>query len=426
MMNRIDIDRRTCLGGLACSSLAGMTSAIAAQPDPKHILLRSSWQTVNIGDIAHTPGVLQLLETYLPNTQVTLWPSRIDNGVDQLLTHRFPELKIASTKDEQAAAFESCDFLLHGSGASLVAQRDVQRWSDQTGKPYGIYGITLPPKKSSSTKATTSQAMRETISVLSGARFVFFRDSRSLAFAKQNGCAAPIMQFGPDGAFACNLRDDAKADAFLAKHDLAAGKFLCCIPRLRYTPYWTIKDVAFDPVKHARNEAMKEHDHAPLREAIVQVVRTTGLKILLCPEDQTQMRVGKEVLYDQLPKDVRSHVVWRPNYWLTGEAISTYCRSAGLFGNEMHSPIMCIGHGVPAIVCRWAEQTSKGYMWEDIGLGEWLFNLDDPDQVKQVVPTVLEMARNPEIAKNKAAAAQQRVQQRQAETMAILRRELKA
>jgi hypothetical protein len=25
--------------------------------------------------------------------------------------------------------------------------------------------------------------------------------------------------------------------------------------------------------KHARNEAMKEHDHAPLRKAIVQVAR---------------------------------------------------------------------------------------------------------------------------------------------------------
>jgi hypothetical protein len=32
----------------------------------KRILLRSSWQTINIGDIAHTPGVLALLERYLP------------------------------------------------------------------------------------------------------------------------------------------------------------------------------------------------------------------------------------------------------------------------------------------------------------------------------------------------------------------------
>jgi hypothetical protein len=29
-----------------------------------HILLVSGWQTVNIGDIAHTPGLIHLLKTY--------------------------------------------------------------------------------------------------------------------------------------------------------------------------------------------------------------------------------------------------------------------------------------------------------------------------------------------------------------------------
>jgi hypothetical protein len=232
------------------------------------------------------------------------------------------------------------------------------------------------------------------------------------------------MEFGPDGAFACDLRDAAKADAFLKEHGLAAGKFLCCIPRLRYTPYWTIKDSPFDPVKHARNEEMKEHDHAQLRQSIVEIVTTTDLKILVCPEDQTQMKVGKELLFDPLSEEIKRRVVWRPDYWLTGEAVSTYVRSAGLFGNEMHSPIMCIGHGIPAIVCRWAEQTSKGYMWEDIGLKDWLFNLDQPSDVVKIVPAVLNMARNSVAARETARVARERVEQRQAETMVVLRREL--
>jgi len=137
-------------------------------------------------------------------------------------------------------------------------------------------------------------------------------------------------------------------------------------------------------VKHARNEAMKEHDHRPLRDALIAVVKETSMKILLCPEDRTQMAVGKELLLDPLPEEVRSKVVWRPDYWLTAEAVSTYVRSAGLFGNEMHSPIMCIRNGIPAIVCRWPEQTTKGFMWEDIGLGDWLFDLDDEARVAQV------------------------------------------
>jgi hypothetical protein len=127
---------------------------------------------------------------------------------------------------------------------------------------------------------------------------------------------------------------------------------------------------------------------------------------------------------DRLPADVRARCVWRESYWLTAEALSTYRRSAGLFGHEMHSPILCIGQGIPAIVCRWAEQTSKGIMWRDIGLGDWLFDLDKEDELARVADTVLAMAKNPAGAKAKAAKAREFVQQRQRETMAVLRKEV--
>jgi hypothetical protein len=412
---------------LASALAMSLTSSLrAAEGRPKRILLRSSWQTVNIGDIAHTPGVLTLLERYLPEAEIQLWPSKVDNGVDELLMTRFPKLKIVQGTDALKTAFKECDFLLHSSGASLVAQGDVIKWIDGTGKPFGIYGITLPMQGSTATKPVSEEAMAKTIGVLNQARFVFFRDSVSMQLAKDKGCKAPVMEFGPDGAFGTDLRDDAAADAFLKANKLEPGKFLCCIPRLRFTPYWVLpeKKSPFDEKKHARNEEMKEHDHAPLRQAIVEVIRNTDLKVLVCPEDQTQMAVGKELLYDKLPDDVKGKAVWRPNYWLTGEAVSTYRRSAGLFGNEMHSPIMCIGQGIPAIVCRWAEQTSKGYMWRDIGLGDWLFNLDDEGEVAKVVPTVLAMAKDPAGSKAKAEKARAFVEKRQRETMGVLKKEL--
>jgi hypothetical protein len=236
------------------------------------------------------------------------------------------------------------------------------------------------------------------------------------------------MEFAPDGAFGTDLKDDARADAFLEKNELQPGRFLCCIPRLRYTPYWVIpeKKTPRDEVKHARNEAMKEHDHAPLRQAIVDVVRHTDMKVLICPEDRTQMAVGRELLYDPLPDDVKRQTVWRPDYWLTGEALSTYLRSAGLFGNEMHSPILCIGQGVPAIVCRWAEQTSKGLMWRDIGLADWLFDFDNEEDVARLPAAVLALARDPAAARAKAAEARRFVQRRQQETMAILGKQFEA
>ena len=411
------MNRRTFLShtSAALTGAALLPALFAAGEKPKRILLRTSWQTVNIGDIAHTPGVLAILQKHLPDAEVRLWPSSVDNGVEEILRARFPKLIILKDAEAKKAAFAECDFMLHGSGPSLVGEKELARWAKETGKPYGVFGITFSATGSASTKPTPEGAISETVQLLSGAKFVYFRDSVSLELAKKKGCTSPVMEFGPDGAFATDLRDDAKADAFLKANALEEEKFLCCIPRLRYTPYWTIpsKKAAFDEKKHARNEAMKEHDCKPLRDAITAVVKNTDLKILLCPEDETQMAVNKEMLFDKLPADIRTRCVWRENYWLTGEALSTYRRSAGLFGHEMHSPIMCIGTGIPAIVCRWAEQTSKGIMWRDIGLGEWLFDLDQENDVARVADSVLAMAKDPAAAKAKAAKAREFVQQRQ-------------
>lgn len=401
----MSISRRCFLAGTVPALIPAL--ATAAEKRPPRLLLRSGWQTVNIGDIAHTPGILALLEKYLPAAEVRLWPSNIGDGVTELLRRRFPKLILAQGKEAQKKAFAECDFLLHGSGASLVATNDVARWRKETGKPYGIYGITFPA------------AEPRAVEVLDGARFAFFRDTVSLELARAHS-KCPVMEFGPDAAFATDLRDDERATRFLKQNGLEAGRFLCCIARLRYTPYWKIRGkqmTAEDDRKHAVNEARKEQDHAPLREAITAVVRRTGMKVLVCPEDRSQMAVGKEMLVDPLPAEVRKGVVWRENYWLTDEALSVYVRSAGLFGNEMHSPIMCVGNGVPAIVCRWAEQTSKGFMWRDIGLGGWLFDMDQAKDRARVAETVLAMASDPKAARARVAEARTIVTRRQAETM---------
>lgn len=417
-------DRRTFLhsataAALAAGSLATVLRAsLAAAGVTKRtakVVLRSSWQTVNIGDIAHTPGVLRLLETYLPEAEVHLWPSKIDAGVKELLLTRFPKLKFVEGAEAQAAALKECDFFLHSSGPALVGRKELARWRRETGKPYGVYGITQGPLDAELTE------------LLSGAKFVYFRDSVSLQRAKEAGVKAPVMEFAPDGAFACDLANEAAAKKFVAENGLEPGKFLCAIPRLRYTPYWIVHPremTAEDKRKHARNEEMKEADHKPLRAAIEAVVRETEMKVLICPEDRSQVAIGKEMLYDRLPADVRKKVVWRDRYWLTDEARSTYLLSAGLFGMEMHSPIMCIGAGVPAIVGRFAEQTSKGLMWRDIGLGDWLFDFDVATEVERYVPTVLALAKNSAAAKAKAAAGRSAVERRQRETMAIVRGEV--
>ena len=135
-------NRRDWLRGLAAlARVPGLASGGTGRAP--RILLRSSWQTVNIGDIGHTPGVIRLLGEYLPDAEVTLWPGNVGNGVEEMLRRNFPKLRFAIRPEEVDQAFAESDFLLHGSGASFVAQKHVARWREETGKPYGIYGITL-------------------------------------------------------------------------------------------------------------------------------------------------------------------------------------------------------------------------------------------------------------------------------------------
>src|SRR5687767_3962415 len=119
------------------------------------LLLRSSWQTVNIGDIAHTPGILRLLERHLPETDVILWPKSLDRGVEPMLRRRFPRLRIVRDAAtwrhpdprpddptvEQAMA--AADLWLHGSGSGINEMADLERWRDATGKPYGAFGVSV-------------------------------------------------------------------------------------------------------------------------------------------------------------------------------------------------------------------------------------------------------------------------------------------
>ncbi len=387
--------------GLALSNVLNATTA-----GEKHILLRNGWQVENIGDIAHTPGMLQLIKEYMPKAKVTFWPHYHVLPVEEvaMLNRDFPDLKIVegvldaagNVHVEVAKVMDTADYFLHGSGPATIGWAEALAFKKLTGKPYGVYGVTY------GLYGTPENEM------LNGAAFVYFRDTVSLELAKKSGIHAPIMGFAPDAAFAYKGKNDKKAKAFLEANNLVKGQFLCCIPKHRATPVWLYpyKGSPFDKARSDRNEAMMEHD----------------LKVLIVAEDLTQTELGKIEVWDKLPKDVQQQTIWRSEFWLPDEALSIYRQSRGLFSLEMHSPIMCIGNGVPALVARWQEQSSKGIMWRDIGLGDWLFDFDNEEELQKFAPKVLEMAKNPTQFKKMAQAAQKRVIEFQKNTMSFLKK----
>jgi polysaccharide pyruvyl transferase WcaK-like protein len=376
------VNRRTFLA----SSLTSLAAAAGAAPPaarPRRLLLRSSWQTVNIGDIAHTPGMLALLEKHRPDDEVTLWPNPLSPEVEKLLTARFPKLRIAGTPAEQDAALEACDFFLHGSGPGLVGRAEAER-ARKAGKPYGFAGITLSDEEITSRRE-----------LLAGAKFVFTRDGDSLQALRKAGIAGPKTGFGPDATFALDLRDDAAADRLLQEHGLEPGKFLCAVPRLRWTPYWEIhpERVKPNPQRSAVNEAFADRDHAKLREAIIAWVTQTRTKVFLVPEMTYAVPRLRPLLYDPLPAEVKPSVAVLDRYWLTAEAASVYARAAAVASLEMHSPIMAVAAGTPAVLLRQPTDTRKGQMWRDIGLDRWIFEIDESTG-RQIAERVAEIGRD--------------------------------
>ncbi|MBC8103680.1 MAG: polysaccharide pyruvyl transferase family protein [Cytophagales bacterium] len=396
----------------------------------RRILLRGSWRTENIGDVGHTPGMLRLIHEYLPGVEVTLWPSDIGNGVEAMLLRAFPRLRIAQTEAELKTALADCDLLLHGSATSLAQTDPIERWIQQGNKPYGVYGITLAPAGDKAQALVFNPGLTDRQrTLLSGARFLYLRDGVSLKFARQAGITCPVIEFGPDSAFGVKLRDDAKAAAFLQDRRLEDGRFLCVIPRLRNTPFWGVgraPQTDFDKHKHAVNEQNKEADFEKVRAALIAFVRETGLKVLLCPECDDHMLLNKVMILDRLPEDVRAKTVWYETFWPMDEAVGVYARALGLLSMDMHSPIMATANGTPAIVCRWWQQTSKGVMWQDIGLGDWLFDLDEEKNGDRITSAVLSLARAPDAARARAAKAMDFVHERQRATMSVMARELQA
>ena len=125
----------------------------------------------------------------------------------------------------------------------------------------------------------------------------------------------------------------------------------------------------------------------------------------------------RPLLYDPLPKDVKPSVAVLDRYWLTAEAASVYARAAAVLSFEMHSPIMAVAAGTPAVLLRQPTDTRKGQMWRDVGLDRWIFEIDDTTG-KEIAERIVEIGRDLPAARKSAAKARKLAHERMAAMVA--------
>lgn len=423
---------------------AFFSSGVAVASQLRHrtkILLRNSWQGINIGDIGHAPGALSLLNRYLPNAEVTLWPKRLEPGPREMMLRGYPRLKIVEgtldgagrpSNPEMAAAWAETDLYISGSGSGFPDSQLAAAFHRATGKPVGVFGVSTDPisgfgpgrdPEGGTLDAIRAKALRLPPTHLGGdiryvadrAAFFFCRDTISVEYLKRQGARSPIVEFGPDTQLGMHLRDDAKGLAFMRSHGLEENRFICVVPRLRYTPYYKLRTqprVPDDDVKDAINARTTDKDHAKLRDLITAYVRYTGHKVMACGEMTYQVPMAKDVLIDPLPAEIKKNVVWRDSFWLPDEAAAIYAKAVAVISVECHSPLIAYRNGTPAFYVRQPTDTCKGQMYRDIGAGEWLFEIDQTDG-KQLWTRLQQIVLDPMLAKRKVQQAMATVETRQ-------------
>jgi hypothetical protein len=376
----------------------------SAEGDGVRILVRSLWQTINIGDVAHAPGTLRALEQHGGSEgspiELSLWVRQIGDRERGMFRRFFPNVRVVEgvlddagepSTPELREEFERAHLLVHGPAASLGAARDLRLWSAATGRPYGVFGVTfdpvthpdwgtLPDLAAKIRGLPAGHLDRERQRLLEDAAFVFCRDTLSLEYLNRQGVKPPVLGFGPDATFMFDVHDDAAAESILQRHGLAEGEFVCVIPRLRYTPYYRIRGTtptAEDLRRERLNATYLDEELAKLRNLITAVVRTTGRRVLLCPEMIYAVELSRSELWEKLPADVQPAVVALPDYWAAEQAAPVYARAHAVVSMECHSPIMSVVAGTPTVYARQPTDTIKGQMWADLGLADSIVELDD-------------------------------------------------
>lgn len=406
-MHEFPSSRRQFL--LQSAGLLLVGAAWAQSPPPKRILVASQWHSVNIGDIAHGPGLVRLIERHFPGVEISLWGKRLSDEIRAMMKRAFPRMAVVEGKvsaegqtdsPELAAEIARCDLMILGSGG--YHDEPVAGWRKLSRRPYGVFGNGFE---------SMAKMSNEIASNLNAAQFVYGRETLSADALQRFGITAPGRTFCPDSTFGFDLRDEKRADELLARTGLERGKYLCVIPNLRHTPHWKLygwPPAEKDLLGEKTNEEFKAQDHAAVREAIIAWVRQTGLKVLACPEMTYQMALAREQWIDPLPDDVKRNVAWQDKFWMPDEAAAVYARAIAIVSLECHSPILALANGTPAIHIQLPTDTRKAQMFRDIGVGEWLHEVAAVDGPK-LTAQLLEIHTNPQAARAKVKAAMDRV-----------------
>lgn len=413
--------RRTFLQTTAAFA-AGTSLSRSSEAKPKTIFLRSGWDTVNIGDIGHTPGTLHIIEQHLPEAHVVLWLASTTPEIKAMLQRRFPKLEILigflteqNPRGEMLrGAFARADVCIFNSGMGFDAT--FMEYCRSIGKPYGLYGQSFFPQFFQGKDGPAK------LDLLNHAAFVYCRDTHTLETMRKGGVKGPVLEFGPDGCFGIDVRDDERGLATMRQLGLEERKFITIQLRTQTAKHEGKDGGALNPLHPSPQQIADDERRAGVyRELITLWVKKTGHKVLIAPEVKKEMAHNKRLIYDRLPADIQKNVANLETFWNADEAASVFARAHTVVCHEPHSPIIALANGTPIMHTFSEFHGPKCWMFQDIGLGEWLPEFDSTPAAK-MAEILFSIDADYPAALAKVKKAMDFVHERQAATMGEIKK----
>jgi hypothetical protein len=206
------------------------------QTQRNRILLRTGWGTDTFGDLASIPAAYRSIQRYVPNTEVYIWPDKMNDDLRALLEKNFTQLKMVTGEisksgqpdtTELKEAFDNANMFVYTPGARKKIdwsglgngnETESISYCQNTGLPYVIYGLGDIPDDPDEQPAF--------IKKVNGAALAFVTESASEEKIKNLKTKIENLQSGPDPLFGFDLKDDTAARHFLDNKGLSYQNFI--------------------------------------------------------------------------------------------------------------------------------------------------------------------------------------------------------
>ncbi len=203
------------------------------------------------------------------------------------------------------------------------------------------------------------------------AAFVYCRDTDSLNYLSQRGLTNKFSGYRPDSTFFFNIFDETWADDFMTRNQLQTEQFMSIMLRIS-----DAKPIFNDPTGGTVSEDRKLDQMRKMKILIEEWIKQTNCKVLICHETRHTLETARKYLYDILSEEAKENCVYMDSFWTCEQAFSIFKRSRIVTSMEMHSIIMAINVGTPVIHNPFDECGRKKYMINDLGLQDYLIDID--------------------------------------------------